>query len=354
MIGIKDLAKHLDISIGTVSRALNDRPDVNPETRKKVLAAAASLGYVANQSGRSLRRGTTNAIGFMIESGGDTASNSDDFFLGVMDGLQSTFSRHQLDLVVLPCSTEESPKQYLQRMVARGLVDGMIITATHRIDNRIDLLANSKIPFVCLGRSDSGTNYPWVDLDFEGVARRSIDRLVHKGHRRIAIALPSSDINLGFILLESYKKTLARHRIAFDPDLVLRAQSTEQGGYAIADDLLRLPQQPTGILLVYELMAHGIYRRLREEQIVPGRDLAVIGFRNSVHSRFLTPTLTSFKVSLRDLGIALAEGLLATMPDYARHYPSGKKGRIWPMELVEGESDTFEVKKNRPASQVYL
>lgn len=109
MKGIHQLAKHLDISIGTVSRALNGRPDVNAETRRRVLEAAEELGYVANQSGRSLRKGSTNVIGLMIESGKDNADNSDNFFFGVMDGLQTVFARHNLDLVLLPCPADEDP-----------------------------------------------------------------------------------------------------------------------------------------------------------------------------------------------------------------------------------------------------
>ena len=76
MKGIRQLAEHLDISIGTVSRALNGKPDVNEETRKRVLAAAEELGYVANQSGRSLRQGTTNVIGLMIESSKETIESN--------------------------------------------------------------------------------------------------------------------------------------------------------------------------------------------------------------------------------------------------------------------------------------
>jgi DNA-binding LacI/PurR family transcriptional regulator len=179
LVGIKRLAEHLNISIGTVSRALNGRPDVNPETRKRVLEAAAELGYVANQSGRNLRQGNTNAIGFMIESGVDTAGNSDNFFLGVFDGVQHVLARHHLDLLVLPCPGDEDPSQYLQRMVARRAVDAMIISATHRTDARIDMLAKARIPFIALGRSTSGEGgHPWVDLDFEGVANRAVDRLV--------------------------------------------------------------------------------------------------------------------------------------------------------------------------------
>ncbi|MGL1920878.1 MAG: LacI family transcriptional regulator [Hyphomicrobiales bacterium] len=345
MVSIKDLAKRLDISIGTVSRALNDKPDVNKQTRAKVLQAADEMGYVANQSGRSLRQGTTNAIGFMIGSGTDSSANSDNFFLGVMDGLQSALSKHRLDLVVLPCSTDENPEDYLKRMVARQLVDGMIITATHTVDKRIDFLSKSKLPFVALGQSETGKNHPWIDLDFEGVAQVSIDRFVKAGHKRIAIALSADELNLGSIFLASYKASLKRHNIEFEPELVLQANSNDKGGYAIADELLNMKNQPTAILLVHELMAHGLYRRLAEDGLIVGRDLAVIGFRNSAQARMFSPSLTSFKLSLRELGIALAESLLSTMPAYQKHYPNKSLSQIWPMEIVEGESDAVKTLK---------
>lgn len=342
MKGIRQLADRLNISIGTVSRALNGRPDVNEETRRRVLEAAAEFGYVPNQSGRSLRQGSTNAIGFMIESG-NSGDNGDNFFLGVVDGVQSVLSRHHLDLVVLPCSTEEDPAQYVQRIVARRLVDALIISATHRKDARIEFLDKARIPFIALGRSGTKGTYPWLDLDFEGVANRAIDRLVAAGHRRIAIGVPSNDINLGFVFLDACKAGLARHGIAFDPSLVIRAASSEQGGYQIAHELLALPEQPTAVVLIYEQMAIGLYRRINEAGLRVGRDLAVIGFRESPLSRFLSPTLTCFRMSLRDLGIALGESLLASMPAYAEIYPQGIAHKIWPMELVEGESDAFTV-----------
>jgi len=343
MKGIKQLAEQLNISIGTVSRALNGRPDVNEETRKRVLEAAAEFGYVPNQSGRSLRQGATNAIGFMIESGGGIAGNSDNFFFGVFDGVQNVLSRHHLDLVVLPCSTDEDPTGYLQRMVTRRIVDAMIISATHRRDERIELLNTARIPFIALGRSGTQGLHPWLDLDFEGVANRSIDRLVAKGHRRIAVGAPSNDINLSFVYLDGYKAALKRHGIEFDPKLVLRVASSEQGGYQLAHDLLAMEDRPTAVVLVYELLALGLYRGLNEAGLIPGRDMAIIGFRESLVAKFLSPSLTCFRISLRDLGIALGESLLASMPPYADIYPQGIVHRVWPMELVPGESDAMVI-----------
>ncbi|SCB41024.1 transcriptional regulator, LacI family [Rhizobium miluonense] len=343
MKGIRQLAEHLDISIGTVSRALNGKPDVNEETRKRVLAAAEQLGYVANQSGRSLRQGTTNVIGLMIQSSRETVENSDNFFLTVTGGLQSVFSRHNLDLIMLPCPHDEDPYEYLKRMVARRIVDALILSETQRVDKRFDMLAKAKIPFAALGRSLSGVQHPWADLDFDGVANCAVDRLVAHGHRRIAISTPASDINLGFVFVEGYRRALERHGIPYDPALVIRAKSSEQGGYQVADELLGLKDRPTAVILIYELMAIGFYRRVMEAGIIPGRDVAVVGFREAPRAKFLQPTLTCFRTSLHDLGVELAEILLSSMPAYNHIYPNTKRQRTWPLELVPGESDAFHL-----------
>ncbi|ATU90667.1 LacI family transcriptional regulator [Phyllobacterium zundukense] len=341
-VSIRDLARHLDISIGTVSRALNGKSDVNPETRERVLAAAKKLGYVPNQSGRSLRQGTTNTIGFMIESTIETADNGGSFFMPVFEGVQSVFRRHHLDLVALLCGTDEDPSAYLNRVVGRRFVDGLIISATTRNDPRITFLLDRKIPFVALGRSATGGAYPWIDLDFEGVAATAVTRLVNFGHNRIAIGVPASDINLGYVFQDGYKHALAANGIPFDPALVLPAHSNEEGGYQVASAMLAQKHMPTAVILVNENMAIGLYRRFYEAGIHPGRDIAVIGFRESTQSRFLSPTLTCFRISLRDLGIKLAEALLSTMPAFRNNYPQERVELIWPMELVPGESDVLK------------
>lgn len=339
-MSIRELAEHLNISIGTVSRALNGRSDVNAETRKRVFEAAAKLGYVPNQSGRSLRQGTTNAIGFMIEVNRETSLHGDTFFMSVFAGVQSVFKPHHLDLVVLLCPYDDDPYEHLQRVVARRSVDGLVISATQRHDRRIDYLIERNIPFIALGRSLSGGTHPWIDLDFEGIAHTAIDRLVANGHRRIGLVNPASEINLGYVFADGYREALARHGIPFDPELIVRAdQTSEEGGYGGMDRLLALTERPTAVLLVNEIMAIGIYRRLHDAGLVPGRDMAVIGQRQSPQSRFLSPRLTSFDVDLFALGRRLAEGLLATMPAYRDAHPVGLVQETWPMTLVPGESD---------------
>ena len=225
-------------------------------------------------------------------------------------------------------------------MVGRGFVDGLIISATQRHDPRIDFLATRHLPFIALGRSLTDAGHAWYDLDFEDVAETAVSRLVGKGHRRIAIGAPLDEVNLGYIFVDSYRKTLAAHGIAFDPDLVLRGSMTEAGGHQMARQILAMKDPPTAVLLANDAASVGLFRGVSDAGLRPGRDIAIIG-RDSPQSRLLSPSLTSFHTSLRDLGIALAESLLATMPAFQEIYPQGKVRRLWPQRLVPGESDAF-------------
>lgn len=338
MRGIARLAQELGISTGTVSRALNGKPDVNDNTRRLVLEAAKRLGYAPNQAARALAQGTTRSVGFMMDLDRDTAASSEYFFMGVFDGVQSVLLRHGVDLLVLPRATKDDALQYLQRYVARGVFDGMILAATQRVDARIDLLEAAGMPFVTLGRSTSGSGYPWIDLDFEGVAAAAIDRLVAQGHRRIAITVPFGNINFGPVFEEACRQALERHGLSLDPQLVFVTRRHEQVGYDLVDELLAVPEPPTAILLIYETIAIGIYRRLAELGRRPGRELAIIGFRDEPTVRFLSPSLTCFSASLNGIGEDLGAALLARIPAYADAFPTALVQKRAPMILRPGES----------------
>ncbi|RYG94488.1 MAG: LacI family transcriptional regulator, partial [Alphaproteobacteria bacterium] len=161
MRGIARLAKELGISTGTVSRALNGRADVSDATRELVLSTAKRLGYAPNQAARTLALGTTRSVGFMMDLDREAAASSEYFFMGVFDGVQSVLTEHGFDLLVLPRPTKANSLDFLRRYVARGVFDGMILAATQRIDPRIELLEAAGLPFATLGRSTSGSGYPW-------------------------------------------------------------------------------------------------------------------------------------------------------------------------------------------------
>lgn len=339
MHGIKRLAQHLDVSIGTVSRALNNRPDVSEATRRRVLAAAEELGYVANQSGRSLRQGVTNAVGFMIELNSETAPNSDNFFMSVFAGVAKALTESGLDLIVLPCSTENDPVAYMRRVIGRRVVDGVILSATQRRDARIEMLTRSGVPFVLLGRSETPGKYRWIDLDFEAYIDTSVARLAGMGHRRIALAVPTTSINLRYVMAKRFRKAMREHGLPVQSDWVVAVRSNEQGGSDLVDHLLAQPDRPTAVILGYELMTVGLYHRLDQLGLVPGRDLSVIGLRESAQSRSLFPRLTCYRIDLLELGLALGNALTAEMRIGGVDDAAAPAGQLWPIELVGGDSD---------------
>ncbi len=335
MTGIRALARHLDLSIGTVSRALNEKPDVSEETRQRVLKAARELGYRPNHSGRSLRHGRTNTVGIVLETGNASTLGGDTFFAHLIDAMLETLNENGLDLVLLPCRSADDPVEFLRRQVTRRLVDALVLTATRRQDARIKMLSDDGTPFLTLGRSETTGTYPWIDLDFTGVARQSVAELVRLGHKRIAIAAPRRNVNLAHIYIDGYRQALVEHGLAVDESLILRASASENGGRQVADTLLAMDERPTAVLLGQELMAIGVYSRLAQVGLRPGRDLSVIGLRQNPQLRFLDPPLACFALDVRALGQAVGEAVMTCISGGGEKPP---ERRIWPMPFVPGPS----------------
>ena len=189
-MGIRQLANELQLSIGTVSRALNDRPDVNPETRARVKAAAARAGYVPNQSGRSLRSGRTGMVAAVIPT--RARPSADSGLLTVLEGARRTLRSQAIDLIVLFRGPEEDPLESLQRIVQRRIADAVIISETMARDPRLAYLQAAGVEYVAFGRSAGMEDYPFVDFDVEAMAAETARLFVRDGHRRMALATNAS------------------------------------------------------------------------------------------------------------------------------------------------------------------
>jgi DNA-binding LacI/PurR family transcriptional regulator len=337
-LNIKELARHLNVSIGTVSRALNGKRYVDPKTRQRILEAADLLGYAPNQSGRSLRQGTTGMVAMMLPVSGKVAV-ADTIFMIVLEGLRASFADSGLDLMVLFDDPNDHNFTYLRRVVERRLADGLIIADTQRIDPRIDYLLARKMPFVAFGRSRSGGPYPWVDLDFEGFAEAAVARLTALGHRRIACVTTSDEVNYGFVFADACRDALQRRGISLGPDLMFRVDASEPGGYEFGTRLVAMQDRPTAGILANEIMVIGLYRRMFEAGLCPGRDFSILSFGEEPAARLLSPKATCYAGDFRKLGVRLGEALLAAMPARAKEPGVRLIQELWPLEMVPGESD---------------
>lgn len=334
---IRALARHLGLSTGTVSRALNNRKDVSPGTRQRVVEAADRLGYTPNQFGRTLRIGRSATIGFMLTLQHDSAMHGDPFFMALLEGVQNGLTEHDLDLVVLLAREGEDGLTFLRRHVARGTVDGWLLSATQHHDERIAFLLDGAIPFVALGRTEIAPRFSWIDLDFEGVVAEAMALLLEMGHRRIGLVAPPASINNSHVVIDCYRTALQNAGIPVDPSLIHNGETDASDGEITTLDLMRVPNAPSALLLMGETAPVGAYRALRRLDLEPGRDVAVIGLRDNPTCRGLSPMLTCFTLDLNALGRALAQELVAILSDRNEKDRAPMQMR-WPMVMKLGES----------------
>lgn len=333
-MGIRSLARQLDLSIGTVSRALNDRPDVNELTRARVKAAAERSGYVPNQSGRSLRRGCTGIVAAVIPSCGFIPSSEATFFK-VLEGARGAFLNAGLDLIVLFRGPDEDPLENLKRIVSRRIADGVIVTQTKAEDARLDFLETAGVDYVAFGRSAGMQDYAWVDFDFESVAAEAVRLFVSTGHRRIALILNEHGFNCSDLLRDAFIAEARRLGLGDGAASIL--DTVESRLTAASREALRGPGAPTAFLTGNDLIAQSLYADLQALGLRVGEDVSVVTTYPVKDPGAFRPALSSFETDLEALGEMLAERLLAVLPGVeARTDP--RPDRLAPMRLTLRES----------------
>lgn len=339
-MGIRKLAKDLQLSVSTVSRALSDSDEVSAKTRERVREAALAQGYAPNKAAASLRKGRLDVIGLMLPARREEENYTLGVFMTLADGLQSVLAVHGMDLVMYGSKSYEEEFARLRRIVERRHVDGVILAGTRRQDERLDYVAARGFPLVSLGRCESCADQPWVDLDFEAAAVAAVARLVAQGHRHIAIGVPGNDAMQAHVYTNAWRAAMQSHGLVPREENVQINELSERGGYLITEALLAQPNPPTAIMFQSDAMAVGAYRKLHELGRLPGRDLAISGgVLSSDVPEYLSPRLSGFTVDAYALGQHLAKALLMQIPDFAGLYGKTPRQTLWPLTLRERESD---------------
>jgi len=309
-ITIRDVARRLNLSTTTVSRALDGYDDVAEETRQLIIQTAHEMGYVPNQAARQLRRRRSDTIGYILPA--DTPRFSDPFFAEFISGLGDEASAHGFDLLVstAPPGSQVEQQAY-ERWVHGRKVDGIVINRLNLRDWRAQYLAQAQFPFVTLERSLDPYDYPSVEVNGRYWFRVLIDHLVSLGHRRIAYIGASPDLKIQADRLDGYRDGLQSHGLAFDADLVVEGDLTSEGGYHAGEHLLTLPNPPTAIACVDDMTAIGVLHAARERGWTVGKDLAVAGFDGIEGFEHTQPPLTTINQPVYQIARQLVQMLAA-------------------------------------------
>ena len=306
---IRDIAKKLDLSITTVSRALDGYSDVSESTRSRVIQAAQEMGYTPSSAARQLRRRHADAIGYILPT--SSPRFSDPFYAAFLTGISDEAAEHQIDLIVSSSPPESDlEKAIYQRWFQSVRVDGMLLNRIRLQDWRINFLAENKVPFVTLGWTPANQDYPFVVVNERGGFERLVTHLVEKGHQRLAYIGAAPNLMIQIERCNGYKRGLEQASLSYDENYVLEGDLTEDGGYQAAKKLLALSKPPTAILGCNDLTAIGALKAAQELGLQVGKDLAIAGYDGIQETASTNPPLTTLRQPTYEIARQLANMLI--------------------------------------------
>ena len=303
-VTIRDVAAAAGFSVNTVSRALNDKPDVSADTKARVLEAAHRLGYRPNKLARGLRSNKTQTIGVIVT---DIANP---FFAAVVKGIEHSV-RDQGWSIILG-NTEENPDREIElvQLMLAEQIDGLLITPSQQTTRTLSLLAESHLPFVLLGRHFADSDADYVVTDDVRGGYLATEYLIKSGHRRIAMINGPLHISSAQERLLGYRNALHRYGIEYDESLVINDALTVNDGYRAAQSLCAHAPRVSAMFAYSDFVAFGVMRGIWDVGLRIPDDLAVVGYDDIEFSSYLEVPLTTVRIPKQRLGQRAAQILL--------------------------------------------
>lgn len=320
-VTIRDVAKRLNLSITTISRALDGYSDVAAETRRLVIETANEMGYTPDLTARRLRRRQSEAIGFILP----TFSNGffDPFFAEFISGLGDEALGQHLDLLVAAAPSDSSEEQQIYRQWVQGRkVAGVVLNRLRLQDWRVGYLSQVELPFVTLNRAQDDLNYPSVGIANRDCFKALTEHLVASGHQRIAYVSGPAGLRIQADRFAGYQDALQEAGLGLDRSLVAESDLSAEGGYRAGLELLTGLHPPTAIACIDDLTAMGVLHAAHDLDFQVGKDLLVSGFDGLGSSAHTQPPLTTVQQPLYQMArqmVNILARLLRGEPVDKRH-----------------------------------
>ncbi len=316
-ITIRDVAQKTNLSITTVSRALDGYDDVAEETRQTIIRTALEMGYTPNRAARQLRRQRTDTFGYILPA--SSSGLADPFFSEFIAGLADETAARNLDLLISTADqSSEGEKRQYQRWAQSGKVDGIILNRILMEDWRIGFLKSQTTPFVSLEKPENGEVFHGIEVDPRPAILELMEHLVNLGHSRIAYIGTKAPLKINHDRKNAYIQGLTKANIAIDPAIMVGTVLTSVGGYEAAGELLDLSLPPTAIFCVNDLTAIGAMHAVHQRGLKVGRDIAIAGFDGISDTAHTQPGLTTIDQPVYQIGrrlVSILENLISGQPD---------------------------------------
>ncbi len=307
-VTITDVADALGLSKGTVSRALNNYPDISDATRQRVRRKAETMGYRPLAQAQAIRTGRTRTIGLVLQT--DIAGAQRPFLSEFLAGATTAASSESWTLTVATAGGEQEMLKTLERLVSEHKADGFILPRTYEVDARAAFLLEQNVPFVLFGRVRDDTGCAWFDILGEEAMKEAVARLVQHGHSRIAFVNGGAEYNFSHLREAGFRAGMAQAGLEVDEMLVACRAMTREAGASATAELLSQARPPTAIVFAVDMGALGAYDAAEATGLEIGVDLSVISYDGIPECDWVRPRLSTFRVDSRMAGERLARLLI--------------------------------------------
>ncbi len=308
-ISLKDLARELNVSISTVSRALKDHPNISPEVKARVKKLAEEWDYRPNPLAMGLLRQNTRTIGVIVP---DLVTH---FFSSVISGIES-YAREQGYYIIISSSYEscQKEKKCIENLL-NSRVEGLIVSLSYQTKDHshFEDLVRKGIPIVFFDRVCLSDKVSTVVADNCAAARKITHHFIESGYTKIAYIAGPEFLNICRERIEGYLLGLRDHHIELNKEYIAHCEMNPESAAVATKKLLSLPDPPDAIFGINDIVAFAAMKEIRKSGLLIPEDVGLVGFTDDYHATVVHPSLTSITHPTFEMGQTVARLFFETL-----------------------------------------
>ena len=332
-MNIRDIARLAGVGVSTVSRVINEHPDVKYETREKILKIIKESNYIPNNSARILKKNNTNNIGVLVKG------VFNPFFAEMINIIGNRINEAGYTMILQQNDyATEDDVDNLIAFVKEKRLQGIICLGGNFLNINDESFQFLDIPVVLTSvntlSKESKSKFSSIGIDNVLAAKASIQYLIDKGHRNIGILLgEKNDVGISGLRLEGYKKALEENNIPYPEENVFIGDYDYSGAYRVTKEIINNRKDITAIFSISDIMAVGAAKSVIDQGLQVGEDISIMGFDGMDISKYYNPGITTVKQPKKNMANNSIDLLLALLAKKEEH-----KHIIFETKIIERES----------------
>jgi len=304
---LEKIARLSGVSRSTVSRVINQQPNVSDDVRQRVQTIIQETGYQPNLAARTLVSKRSWMLGLLLPRS-VSSFFADPYFPRLTQGVAQACNQFDYTLGLFLIGSKEDEEKIFPRVSRKGMLDGILIQSGQIGDKLIDRLVDSNLPVVVIGRPFQSKDVSFIDVDNISGAYNAVSHLMRLGYQRIGTITGLAGSAEAADRLEGYKKALIERGRDIDQSLIAEGDFTEAGGYYAMKKLITA--KPEAVFAASDLMVIGAMRAVREAKLKIPEDVAFVGFDDVAIATYADPQLTTIRQPIARFGFNAVEILI--------------------------------------------